>query len=84
MVEKEATRFTIPQFIGIIIATIGYMKLQTVGYKKLRTVMSSRTRNIFCMLLFTYLTWVFVVTGEFPIHSLSYRLDQNPDMLIVI
>jgi hypothetical protein len=84
MVEKEAIRFTTLQFIGIIIATILFMKLQPVMrlyFTNKRLGISSRTSNIFLMLLFTYSTWNFVVNGKFPFHTVS---DNITDIVVTI
>lgn len=80
MVEKEAIRFTVLQYIGIIIVFILFLRLQTVFTNKI----SSRTINVFWMLLVTYLIWQWMVTGEFPLHSKLYYLNKSPDIVVSI
>ena len=84
MVEKEAVRFTVLQFIGIIIVFLLFLKLETVMKLYFTNKISSRTSNIFWMLLITYLIWQWMVTGEFPLHSKLYYLNKSPDIVVSI
>ena len=84
MVEKEAIRFTVLQFIGIIIVFLLFLRLQSVIKLYFTNKTSAQTINVFWMLLVTYLIWQWMVTGEFPLHSKLYYWNKSPDIVVSI
>ena len=84
MVEKDPTRFTIPQFIGIIVGIIFTSKVVTHFVKSTSPRTLLLLSNVFLAFSVIYCIWQWIITGEFPLHSKLYYWNKSPDIVVTI